>query len=707
MPITLDGEVTAGTRQNLIDGLRNDPMSAEAADAALAQAVSIAERLVEKYSASVAPGEVGPAGSAQASNAPIMSNRTPTMLMYGRVQSGKTAAMVLTSALCLDNGFRVVVVLTSDNLALVDQTANRFKALAGPRVFSTITQDRYEWEGQEDEIREEIATDGLVLVCAKNNIHLGRILTFLQEVDAPSYPAIIFDDEADAATPDTTLRARVQGGANAPQLPSAINRRVFENAKLGEEGASLGEIFPHKLYVQVTATPYIFFLQPEGSPIRPEETLLLQPGQGYCGGDQFFENLDPADQNPPDPPLVFVPPNELQSIPRRAVPTGLASSINYFLLSAVAKAEVSGWPREGFKHLSHSSPSMAHHDMVARHITRHIADVRRILRGPAEGAISYFTMAYQELQRSVERAPALAALLPRLRANIQQREIILVNSANEMPERPGPRFNFLIGGNILGRGLTINDLLVTYYVRQARVSQMDTVWQHARMYGYRNDLMPFTRVYLPRSVAANFRGIHKSETALRAMLERDPEAANPVLLVPTGTRATRPNAVDPDYLRVIAAGIAQVTSQRIEIDRAGAAVVRDMLQGLGVPLASDERDLRVTPLAFNDVIRLVDAVPIVDNDPGQWSPNAIVEILENYRERTGDFGYVYVRRLRGSLERTRARLSGNEVDIIRRASDGRPALVLLYVGEPGAPDAWHPTLVMPENAPGFIISPPE
>ena len=115
----------------------------------------------------------------------------------------------------------------------------------------------------------------------------------------------------------------------------------------------------------------------------------------------------------------------------------------------------------------------------------------------------------------------------------------------------------------------------------------------------------------------------------------------------------------------------------------------------------------MTPLAFNDVIRLVDAVPIVDNDPGQWSPNAIVEILENYRERTGDFGYVYVRRLRGSLERTRARLSGNEVDIIRRASDGRPALVLLYVGEPGAPDAWHPTLVMPENAPGFIISPPE
>jgi len=95
--------------------------------------------------------------------------------MYGRVQSGKTAAMVLTSALCLDNGFRIIVVLTSDNVALVKQTASRFKALDGPRVFSSYKEESYEWEGQENELREDIASDGLVLVCAKDAFHLPRV----------------------------------------------------------------------------------------------------------------------------------------------------------------------------------------------------------------------------------------------------------------------------------------------------------------------------------------------------------------------------------------------------------------------------------------------------------------------------------------------------------------------------------------------------
>jgi hypothetical protein len=706
MPITRNGKVATETRQNLIDGLRSKPMTAEAVDEAMAQAVTFAERLVEKYSTAIAAGEVGPGGSARASDSAVLANRSPTILMYGRVQSGKTAAMVLTSALCFDNGFRVVVVLTSDILALVNQTVTRFKALSGPRVFSTIRVERYEWEGQEDELREDVARDGLVLVCAKNDMHLGRIMAFLQQIDAPSYPAIIFDDEADAATPDTTALARAQGRPNAPEYPSAIHRRVFDNPKPGQEGESLGEIFPHKIYVQVTATPFIFFLQRENSPIRPDETLLLEPGEGYCGGEKFFDDFDPADATLPRPPLIFVPPNELLSIPRRNVPVGLGSSIDFFLLSATARAVVANWPQEGFKHLSHSSPSMGHHDMVAAHITRHLAEVRRILRSPDAEACRHFADAYGELQRSMA-APDLIQLVGRLRGAIQQSEIIVVNSAHEMPQRPGPRFNFLIGGNILGRGLTIDDLLVTYYVREARVSQMDTVWQHARMYGYRTELMSYTRVFLPRRVAANFRGIHEAETTLRALLERDPQGANPVLLVPRGTRATRPNAVDSSYPRVIQAGTAQVAAHRVAEDRESAATVLNILRRLGVPLSAASRDARTTPVSFDAVLELVNSVSIVENDTGLWDSDAIGEILEAYKKMRGEFGFVYVRQLEGSTDRTRARLAGPEVALIRDASNNLPALVLLYVGDADAPRGWHPTLVMPADSPNIIISPPE
>jgi hypothetical protein len=227
MPINRNGPVTAGTRKNLIQGLRTRPMAAAAVDAALAQAVLFTERLTETYSLEIAVGEVGADGNGRASEEPILGRRPPTALLYGRVQSGKTAAMILTSALCFDNGFRIIVVLTADNVALVEQTANRFKALDGPRVFSSVKQDAYEWDGQQEELRQDVPTDGLVLVCAKDAFHLPQMIEFLQQIDAPLYPALIFDDEADAATPDTTLAARSAGRANAPQFPSTINRRVI------------------------------------------------------------------------------------------------------------------------------------------------------------------------------------------------------------------------------------------------------------------------------------------------------------------------------------------------------------------------------------------------------------------------------------------------------------------------------------------------
>src|SRR6185312_7876230 len=106
MPIDRSGPVARGTRENLVQGLRARPMRPEAADAALEQAVRFANQLVDTYSAEVAAGEVGVGGNGIASEEPIIGERPPTVLLYGRVQSGKTAAMILSSALALDNGFR-------------------------------------------------------------------------------------------------------------------------------------------------------------------------------------------------------------------------------------------------------------------------------------------------------------------------------------------------------------------------------------------------------------------------------------------------------------------------------------------------------------------------------------------------------------------------------------------------------------------------
>jgi hypothetical protein len=684
-------------------------MPEQAVDATLEQAVQFSKQLVTTYETQVARGEVGREGSAVASEEPILGNRPPTALLYGRVQSGKTAAMILTSALCLDNGFRVIIVVTANNVALVQQTANRFKDLDGPRVFSSVKEDTYEWEGREDELREDLGTDGLVLVCAKDAFHLPNIIRFLQRVEAPSCPALVLDDEADAATPDTTLAARAAGRPNAPAVPSTINRRVIENQRPGEEGESIGEILPHSLYVQVTATPYLLYLQRNDARIRPNLTFLLEPGEGYCGGEQFFGAFDPASNQVPAAPIVFVPDNEGQALNRRRVPPGLAASIEYFLIAATAKAVRDGgaWPAEGFKHLSHPSHRIAQHTIVAGHIEEHLTDLRRRLRADPAGAMVRLAPAYDQLLRTLPDAPPLDQIVGALPEAIRQAEIIRVNSETDVP-RYGPRLNFLIGGNILGRGLTIDDLLVTYYVRQAQVSQMDTVWQHARMYGYRTQLMPYTRLYLPRTVAILFKGIHRSEEDLRALLRREAEGEDVPVRVATGTRPTRRNATEPNVLRVVGAGVGQVVPREIEEDPATATQIRQLLLDAGVPIAAQQRDARTTQIPFDLAVELVSIVPIPEGDQGMWDAAAVSAIMESFSEQYRGRVPVYVRALEqrdGAGRRGRARLSGPEVNLIRGQAAGVPALVLMYVGDEAAPNAWYPTLVIPPGAPTYIINP--
>ena len=96
MPIHTNGPVLTGTRRNLIEGLRAAPMAEAAVDAIIRQVVNFTERVVDTYESQVAANEVGAEGSGIASVEPIVGIRPPTALMYGRVQSGKTAAMILT-----------------------------------------------------------------------------------------------------------------------------------------------------------------------------------------------------------------------------------------------------------------------------------------------------------------------------------------------------------------------------------------------------------------------------------------------------------------------------------------------------------------------------------------------------------------------------------------------------------------------------------
>ena len=73
-----------------------------------------------------------------------------------------------------------------------------------------------------------------------------------------------------------------------------------------------------------------------------------------------------------------------------------------------------------------------------------------------------------------------------------------------------------IGGQILDRGITINNLIAFYYGRNPNRFQQDTVLQHSRMYGARSTAdLAVTRFYAPLHVHQLMRRIHEFDGALR------------------------------------------------------------------------------------------------------------------------------------------------------------------------------------------------
>ncbi|MBV2197144.1 Z1 domain-containing protein [Bacillus velezensis] len=61
------------------------------------------------------------------------------------------------------------------------------------------------------------------------------------------------------------------------------------------------------------------------------------------------------------------------------------------------------------------------------------------------------------------------------------------------------------------QGVTVKRLLVTYYGRSSQAPKVDTILQHARMYGYRERDLGVLRFFTSYSIAEIFTEAYLSE----------------------------------------------------------------------------------------------------------------------------------------------------------------------------------------------------
>jgi len=702
--VVLDGPVVTATMERMESGYSGRPLPREEVEEIRNQAGRLIADVLKAYDATVARHEVGLNGSARAAVDQVRGDDCPTGLLYGRVQSGKTNAMILAAALAFDNGFRTVVVTTTDNVALVKQTAARFRVLDdGPLVYASTSG---QWELDADNIARHLSSNGVVFVCSKNAAHISSLIATLQRVTATEYPALIFDDEADQGSLDTTTAKRNAGGASAPSQGSTTFRLLMTNDAPQEAGESIRESLRHNVFVQVTATPYALLLQNTGSPSRPTFTRLLEPGTGYTGGDHFFSRAQVVSAGAP---LVMVDPNETTGITAGAqqTPEGLARAIAFFLLGATSlevqrrKAEP-----EGYKLLCHTSPKQGDHDVFAQAIR---AYVDRLVGDDGNLATSqrhHFEWAYAELSRTVQSPPSFEELERRLVRRLPQRKVLVVNAAAD-PTEFGSAYNFLIGGNILGRGLTIDNLLVTYYLRMPRTTQMDTMLQHARMFGYRAAIMPFTRVFLSQMLAARFNQITETEAALREMLTSQPSDDPIPVQVVGNLRATRANVLDANAIGGIRAGQqcfpAKPATSPDQVGNSTERIEAMLAEIFGVPWY--ERKHEYVDCSLEQLVQLVSTVRNGDPDGEDWDPDILAPVLRSISAIGHGRAAIFVRDFRTEREV----IIGGALDSVehdRARKMGKPVLYLMH--EPGEHrwprPFWYPGLVFPKNMPNQVFN---
>ncbi len=467
----------------------------------------------------------------------------PGMLL-GKIQSGKTKTFLAAMGLAFDNEYEIAVVFTKGTKALSKQTQERIQREFKPFVDSDevlifdIMQMPQALSGWELKRK-------LIFIVKKQKDNLERLLNLFSEKhkELSNKKALIIDDEADYAS----IGYKRQEGeldANLTALKLDDLRKLVKDAS----------------FLQVTATPYSLYLQPENigirgiefEPVRPAFTELVPVNDAYIGSDYYFDDTDDVD-SVSDYLYVPLAHSELVVLKKRdgrrlkledvlvsEAITGLRAAFCNFIVGGAIRQLQARYLNEAgrkFSFLVHTEVAKRAHDWQEEIVTCLSDKLLVEAKKDSDTFRHLIEVAYEELKPGIEleefHLPSLDDVVERTREALVDGELLIssVNSDSQVEallDESGQLklrtpLNIFIGGQILDRGVTIGNLIGFYYGRRPNRFQQDTVLQHSRMYGYRpKEDLAVTRFYTEPSIYNAMRRMHESDVALREEIAKNP-----------------------------------------------------------------------------------------------------------------------------------------------------------------------------------------
>lgn len=384
-----------------------------------------------------------------------LATEDKAFVIFGEPQSGKTEMMIALNAKLLDEECQVIINLLPDSVDLLEQNLARFR-LSGlspsPKNYSELPDDP-----------KSIADKQWVLFCKKNARDLDKLLERIRFVRR----VVIIDDEADYASPNAKINI---------EETTKINELI--NDLLKDRG----------IYIGVTATPARLDLNNTFDNV-PELWVNFDPHPGYVGQEFFFPSNGLVEYKLHQFPLHTG--NERQQL-REAV---------LHFLCGVADQHLNKHRLQNYAMIIHTSGKIDEHNEDVR-VLQETIDV---LSTPHH---KRFTTSANLLERiaddyGVGNAKQIAEYVLR---NINRHQITVLNSrARQASLRdiatPTSFFSFVIGGNIISRGVTFDNLLSMYFTRGVKGKfTQDTYIQRARMFGSREAYKESFQLWIPEAL---------------------------------------------------------------------------------------------------------------------------------------------------------------------------------------------------------------
>ncbi|CUJ83542.1 Z1 domain protein [Ruegeria denitrificans] len=452
-----------------------------------------------------------------------------TGLVVGHVQSGKTANMTAVIAKALDAGYDTVIVLAGLTNKLREQTQARFKK-------DLVDRRPLDWQvltpAKDGDFRKPPQggflkhTDKAQLAVVKKNVSpLGQLGDAIRETPWAALKqlrVLVIDDECDQASVNA---------ASGELDITRINERIRE----------LLSMLPAVTYVGYTATPFANVLinpyKPNGvdlDDLYPRDFITALPTpKRYFGAEKLFGKFDANgdDESSDGYDMVRVIPKDDVAMlqPHKAsereafspeIPKSLEDAMLYFLACCAAR-RARGQSTQHMTMLIHTSSYVVMHQKIARLIEAWLGIHKTELKAGkgelADRIIELWTTESNRLPRDLteEQETPIVSVFEHLPDVLDAVTVPIENGGSDdrIDYENEPKTYIAVGGSILARGLTLEGLTVSYFLRSA--SQYDTLLQMGRWFGYRPGYEDLPRIYTTEDLRLRFRALSGVEDEIR------------------------------------------------------------------------------------------------------------------------------------------------------------------------------------------------